>query len=135
MNRYLVVTLIAVVAIFLSRAQKFKVFSPDAVTEERLSKILDSTNEKVLLYFWQPNSPPCEATTPMLDQLARDYPKIRLLKIDTSDADNRAVHDLYSVSAIPTLVVAQKGKQPHQWVGPFRDKTMLINFVRPSSAY
>ncbi|MFT3781321.1 MAG: thioredoxin family protein [Nibricoccus sp.] len=136
MNRYLVVTLIAVVAVFLSRAQKFKTFGPDVVTEERLSRILESTDQKVLLYFWQPDSPPCEATTPLLEQLAKDYPKIRVVKINTALADNRAVHDQYNVQATPTLIVVEKGKVVgFPWVGPFADKNKLLMFVRPSSKY
>jgi thioredoxin 1 len=136
MNRYLVVTLIAVVAIFLSRAQKFKSFNPDDVTEERLAKILENTDAKVLLYFWQPNCAPCESTTPMLEEVASEYSKkVVLVKIDTTNPENKAVHDTYGINSIPTLVVVQKGKIISQWVGPFRDKKLLLTYLRPSGAY
>jgi thioredoxin-like negative regulator of GroEL len=136
MNRYLVVTLVAVVAIFISRAQKFTTLSADAITEERLERILQGTDKKVLLYFWQPNCKPCEETTPMIEEVVADYAKkFFLVKIDTSNPDNKAVHDMYSVNSIPTLVVVQKGKVQTQWVGPFRDKKLLITFLRPSGSY
>lgn len=135
MNRYLVVTLIAVVAIFLSRGQKFRSISPDAVTEERLAKIFDSTNEKVVLYFWQPDCAPCDSVTPMLDEVMRDYPKLTLVKIDTANPDNRDVHDSYGIHSTPTIIVTQKGKYVGQWIGPFKKKSDLITFLKPSSTY
>lgn len=135
MNRYLVVTLVAVVAIFLSRAEKFHMMSPDAVTEERLAKIFESTNEKVILYFWQPNCAPCETLTPMLEEVMQSYSKLRLVKINTANPDNREVHDAYSIHSTPTIVVTKNGKYVSQWIGPFKDKANLVAFLKPSSTY
>lgn len=135
MNRYLVVTLIAVVAIFLSRAQKFRGLSPDAVTEERLARIFESTNEKVVLYFWQPDCEPCKAVTPMLEEVLKEYPKITLVKINTANPENRDVHDAYNIRATPTLVITKKGQYAGQWIGPFKTKAMMISFLKPSSTY
>ncbi len=136
MNRYLVVTLIAVVAIFLSRGQKFHSPSPDAVTKERLEKTLENTQDKVLLYFWQPDCASSKLMTPLVDQVAKEYAKkLTVLKIDTIDPDNQVVHDLYHINTTPTFVVVQKGKIISQWVGPFKDKIQMITFLKPSGAY
>jgi thioredoxin 1 len=137
MNRYLVVTLIVVVAIFLSRGERFRILGPDDVTEERLAKILEDANGKVLLYFWQPNCEPCDAMTPMVDQIAKEYAKtLTVVKIDTSVSNNRAVHDAYEINAVPTFVVIQKGKiVGTPWAGPFKSKTTFITYLKPSGAY
>ena len=135
MNRYLVVTLIAVVALFLSRAQKFKSVSPDAVTEERLAKIFESTSEKVILYFWQPNCASSAQVTPMIDEFAKKYPKLRVVKINTTLPDNREVHDAYNIHATPTIVITKKGEYVSQWIGPFKSREMMLNFIKPSSTY
>lgn len=137
MNKYLVVILIAVLAIFLSRAQRFKTVSADAITEEHLAKIFaNNDDKKVLLYFWQPDCQPCTTTTPMIEEVVSEYAKkLFLVKIDTANPDNKAVHDAYAVNSIPTLVVVQKGKVTGQWVGPFRDKKLVITFLRPSGSY
>jgi thioredoxin 1 len=135
MNRYLVVTLIAVVAIFLSRAQKFNSLGPDAMSEERLAKVFESTNEKVILYFWQPDCAPCDSVTPMLEEVMRDYPKLRLVKINTANPENRGVHDAYNIHSTPTIVVTRKGQYVGQWIGPFKNKASLVTFLKPSSAY
>lgn len=135
MNRYLLVTLIAVVAIFLSRAQKFKTTSPDAVTEERLARILEGTNEKVVLYFWQPDCAPSKSVTPLVDDIASSYPKLKVIKINTANPDNREVHDAYGIHSTPTVVVLQKNKFVAQWVGPFKDRNHFVTFLKPSSAY
>jgi len=136
MNRYLVVTLIVVVAIFLSRGERFRILGPDAVTEERLTKILDESKGKVLLYFWQPKCTGSDFMTPIVDQVAKEYGKnITVVKIDTSNSDNRAVHDAYEINATPSFVVLQKGKVVSQWVGPFKNKNFFITYLKPSSAY
>ena len=135
MNRYLVVTLIAVVALFITRAQKFKSINPDAVTEERLAKIFESTSEKVILYFWQPDCAPCDSVTPMLDEVMRSYPKLRVVKINTTLPDNREVHDAYNIHSVPTIIVTKKGEYVGQWIGPFGTKEKMLNFIKPSSTY
>ena len=137
MNRYLLVTLIAVAAIFFSRAHRFSTVTPGTITEDHLDQVFSNIpDKKVLLYFWQPNSKPCEETTPMLEEVVASYSKkLYLVKIDTSLPGNKAIHDTYNISSIPTLVVVQKGKAVNQWVGPFRTKELMINFLRPSGAY
>ena len=135
MNRYLVVILIAVVAIFLSRGQRFYTPSEHAVTPNRLTKVIDGTNDKILLYFWQPNDPSSEQMDPLVTQAMSDYPKLTFVKIDTSNPENKAVHDTYHVNATPTFIIVQKGKIGAQWVGPFKDKAQFVTFLRPSSAY
>lgn len=136
MNRYLVVTLIVVVAIFLSRGEKFRILGPDDVTEERLTKILEDTNGKVLLYFWQPKCPGSDLMTPIIDQVAKEYAKnLTVVKINTSLSNNQAVHDNYNVNSTPTFVVIQKGKVVSQWIGPFKSKNNFITYLKPSGAY
>lgn len=136
MNRYLVVTLIAVVAIFLSRGQKFYGLDPNSMTKQELTKVLESTDNKVLLYFWQPKCASSTLMNPLVDEVARDYAKkMTVVKIDTTKPVNKAVHDAYDISATPTFVVIQKGKVVSQWVGPFKDKNLLLTFLRPSGAY
>jgi len=135
MNRYLVVILIAVVAIFLSRGQRFYIPSENAVTTARLAKVLEGTNEKVVLFFWQPDDPSSARMGPLVTQAMSDYPKMTLVKIDTSNPENKAVHDAYNVNATPTFIIVQKGKIGAQWVGPFKDKAQFVIFLRPSGAY
>jgi thioredoxin 1 len=136
MNRYLVVTLIVVIAIFLSRGERFRFIGPDDVTEERLAKVLENANGKVLLYFWQPKCTGSEFMTPLVDQVAKEYAKnLTVVKIDTSASNNRAVHDAYDINSTPSFVVIQKGKVVSQWVGPFKNKNIFITYLKPSGAY
>ena len=135
MNRYLVVILIAVIAIFLSRGQRFYIPSESAVTPARLAKVLENTNDKVLLFFWQPKDAASENMDPLVTQWMSEYPALTLIKIDTSNAENRPVHDNYNINTTPTFITIKKGKIISQWIGPFKDKAQFIVFLRPSSAY
>ena len=135
MNRYLVVILIAVVAIFLSRGQRLYTPSADAVTPNRLTKVLEGTNEKVLLFFWQPQDPASDSMDPLVTQAMSEYPKMTLVKIDTSNPENKAVHDAYNINTTPTFIIVQKSKIGSQWVGPFKDKSQFLVFLQPSGRY
>ena len=136
MNRYLVVTLIVVVAIFISRGQRFYTPSAGAVTPSRLAVVLEHANGKVLLYFWQPSDASCTRMDPLIAEVVSEYSKnVTLVKIDTSNPENQEVHDAYNVRATPTFIIVNKGKVGSQWVGPFKDKTQIITFLRPSGAY
>jgi thiol-disulfide isomerase/thioredoxin len=135
MNRYLVVTLIVVVAIFISRGQRFYTPSESAVTPSRLAKVVEGNKEKTVLFFWQPNDPASQAMDPLVTEAMANYPKFTLVKIDTSNPENKAVHDTYNINTTPTFVIVQKEKVVAQWVGPFKDKAQFIVFLRPSGAY
>lgn len=79
------------------------------------TEVLQS-KQPVLVDFWAEWCGPCKALSPVIDELATDYKgRVKVGKVDT-DA-NREVSVRFSVSAIPTVILFDKGQILQKFVG------------------
>jgi thioredoxin 1 len=100
-----------------------------------LVKVVEDTKGKVLLHFWKPDCPPCELMEPMVAQIEREYPAVKIFHINTELPENRPIHDKYEISVTPTFVVLENGHILARNVGTFSDTKAFLAFLRPSKAY
>jgi len=70
-------------------------------------EILNS-DKKVLLDFWAPWCGPCRMVVPIVEEIAKERPDIKVAKINVDE--NPELASQYGVMSIPTLVVMEKGK-------------------------
>ncbi|MEE9404800.1 MAG: thioredoxin [Algisphaera sp.] len=70
----------------------------------------------VLVDFWAEWCMPCRMLAPVIDELASEYEgKVKVGKVDT-DA-SRDVSMKYGISAIPTIILFNKGEVVKKFVG------------------
>ena len=79
-----------------------------------LSEVM-SSEKKVLLDFWAPWCGPCRMVVPMVEEIAKERPDIKVGKINVDENPELATR--FGIMSIPTLVVMENGKIVNQATG------------------
>ena len=87
-----------------------------------LSEVMNS-EKKVLLDFWAPWCGPCRMVVPMVEEIAKERPDIKVGKINVDEQPELAAQ--FGIMSIPTLVVIQNGKIMNQAMGA-RSKNAIL---------
>ncbi len=70
----------------------------------------------VLVDFWAPWCAPCRILSPVIDELAKEYPeKIKIGKLNVDE--NPQTAGKFGVMSIPTVLIFKKGKPVKTIVG------------------
>jgi thioredoxin 1 len=70
----------------------------------------------VLVDFWAEWCSPCRMLAPTIDELAEEYKgKVKVGKVDTDANRNTAAK--FSINAIPTIILFNKGQMAQRFVG------------------
>lgn len=80
----------------------------------------------VLVDFWAEWCGPCRALAPVLDDLAGEYPEIRIVKINADE--NTATSEQCSVRGLPSLLLFVDGVERQRLLG-VTSKTRLAALV------
>ena len=87
-----------------------------------LSEVMNS-EKKVLLDFWAPWCGPCRMVVPMVEEIAKERPDIKVGKINVDENPELATR--FRVMSIPTLVVMENGRIVNQAMGA-RPKNAIL---------
>ena len=85
------------------------------ITNENFHESVVNAEQKVLLDFWAPWCGPCRMVSPVIDQIAREHPDIKVGKINVDEQPELA--NRFQVFSIPTLLVMENGQVVSQNVG------------------
>jgi len=84
--------------------------------KENFKKEVLESAKIVLVDFYADWCSPCQALSPILEELARKYSgKIKIAKFNIEEGQSLALE--YEVMSLPTLIIFQKGKEIKRIVG------------------
>ena len=79
----------------------------------------------VLVDFWAPWCGPCRMMAPILDDLAIELAgKIKIVKLNTEEADNQDLAIKYEIQSIPNMKLFKNGEVIGEFIG-MRSKDSL----------
>lgn len=80
----------------------------------------------VLIDFFATWCGPCKMLSPVIEQVEREHPELKVVKVDVDEAP--AIAAKYGIQAIPTLFLLKEGKVVNSSMG-YINKNQLENFI------
>jgi thioredoxin 1 len=97
------------------------------ITDDNFVEEVKNSQVPVLLDFWAEWCMPCKMLAPVIDEIADDFAgKIKVGKLDTDNAREAALE--FGISAIPTVIIFNKGEVAHRFVG-LQQKADLVESI------
>ena len=97
-----------------------------SINRENFNEEVLRSDKPVLLDFWASWCGPCRMVGPILEEIARERPDIKVGKINVDEQQELA--SAFRVMSIPTLVVMKDGKVVRQSAGA-RPKAQILSML------
>lgn len=96
------------------------------VNKNNFKEEVIESKKPVLLDFWATWCGPCRMVGPIVEEIAKERPDIKVCKINVDEQDELA--SAFSIMSIPTLMVVKEGKIVNQTVGA-RPKESILEML------
>ena len=93
------------------------------ITKDNFDNEVKEAKGSVLLDFWAAWCGPCRMSAPSVEEIAEEYPDIKVCKVNVDEQPELAGQ--FGVMSIPTLVVIKGGKVVNQSMGA-RPKNAIL---------
>jgi len=104
---------------------------PNAVTDQTFEQEVLKSDTPVLVDFWATWCGPCRMVAPVLEEIAGESDKVKIVKLDV-DA-NPITAGRFGVRSIPTMILFKSGKEAKRLVG-YMPKERLLEQIEPHMA-
>lgn len=99
---------------------------PTQVTDQNFEQEVLKADKPVLVDFWAAWCGPCRMVAPVLEELAAENEKVKIVKLDV-DA-NPISAGRFGVRAIPTMILFKDGREAQRLVG-YMPKDRLLQQI------
>ncbi len=97
------------------------------ITDENFKEEVENTEGMVLLDFYAVWCGPCKMLSPILDDVAAEYPTVKLCKCDVDEAG--ALAQKFGIQSIPTVFFFKDGKPVYNFIG-YREKEEIVSMLQ-----
>ena len=108
------------------KSQKEKGMSAINVNLDNFEEEVLNSDKPVLVDFWAPWCGPCRMVVPIVEEIAKEHPEIKVAKINVDEQGELA--EKFQVMSIPTLMVFKEGKVVNQSMGA-RPKHHILEMI------
>ena len=97
------------------------------ITKENFENEVLKSEKTVLLDFWASWCGPCRMVSPIVDEIANEYPEYKVGKINVDEQPELAA--AFEVMSIPSLFVLKDGKVVNTSVGA-KTKAQILDMLK-----
>ena len=96
------------------------------ITADSYEEEVVKSDKPVLIDFWAPWCGPCQMMGPVFEDLSKEIPDIKFVKVNTDEEP--AIASQFKIQGIPALLFVKDGKEIKRIVG-FRPKEELMQNI------
>ncbi len=97
------------------------------ITKENFENEVLKSEKTVLLDFWASWCGPCRMVSPIVDEIAKEYPEYKVGKVNVDEQPELAA--AFEVMSIPSLFVLKDGKVVNTSVGA-KPKAQILDMLK-----